>query len=71
MEKSKIMEALFERIGKLEDWRKKGESKGKKQKEDEDVCLTCGGDLQFVEDGIVYCPKCKEYFELGEEKNAD
>lgn len=42
------------------------EKKGKK--EDEDVCPTCGGDLEYIEEGIVYCPVCKEYYEIEEEE---
>lgn len=75
MKKSTIMTGLIERLDKLEQWRKAkgddedaGKRKGKKSKEDEEVCPNCGGDLQFVEDGIVFCPKCDEYFEQeGEE----
>ena len=64
MEKSKIMEGLFARLTDLEKWRKEEVPKRKKkEKEDEEVCPNCGGDLLAVEDGIVYCSKCKEYFE--------
>lgn len=48
---------------------KKG--KDKKKKEDEDVCEECGGDLEFVEEGIVYCPKCKQYYEYEEEEEEE
>ena len=67
MEKSKIIETLEDRLAAIEKWKKttsedldKDKHKGKA---DEEVCPNCGGDLLFVEDGIVYCPKCKDYFE--------
>lgn len=68
MEKSSIIEDLKARLENIEKGLKK--KNDTKRKEDEDVCKNCGGDLQFVEDNIVYCPKCKEYFEYvpGEEK---
>ena len=65
MEKSSIIEALKERLDDLEKWRKGTSGKKKESKEDEDVCPICGGDLLFVEDNIVFCSKCKEYFEMG------
>ena len=68
MEKSSIIEALKERLDELEKWRKVTGTKKKEtkeKKEDEDVCPVCGGDLLFVEDNIVYCSKCKEYYEMG------
>ena len=68
MEKSNIIQDLLDRLTKIELW--KEESKGKKppkdpapKEDDEDVCPKCGGDLLFVEDGIVFCPKCKAYYE--------
>jgi len=33
---------------------------------DEDVCPVCKGDLRYVEEGIVYCPACEEYYEWEE-----
>jgi len=65
MEKSNIISDLLGRLDALEEWRKeKGKPKGKKQPpEDEEVCPQCGGDLLFVEDGVVFCKKCNEYFE--------
>jgi len=69
MEKSGIIDAIKERLVELEKWRAdKKESEDKKEKTkrstvDEEVCPICGGDLLFVEDGIVYCQKCKQYFE--------
>ena len=43
--------------------------KGKKEsKEDETVCPVCAGDLEYVEEGVVYCPKCKEYYEVDTEE---
>jgi uncharacterized Zn finger protein (UPF0148 family) len=72
MEKSNIITALKERLDSIETWRKdlteKKKKSSKKQKEDEDVCPECGNDLLFVEEGIVMCPKCNEYFEIGEEE---
>lgn len=74
MEKSKIIYALKERLDSLEEWRaekKKPEDKkkpgAKKEDVDEEVCPVCGGNLQFVEVGIVFCPKCNQYFEFEEE----
>lgn len=73
MEKSNIIAALLERVDKLEKWRtEKKESATKKKPEgkkeaDEEVCPVCGGDLLFVEEGIVFCSKCDQYFEYGEE----
>lgn len=76
MEKSKIISALQERLDKLEIWKEENAEEvdkdkkkdSAKQKEDEEVCPNCGADLLFVEENIVYCPKCKDYFENGEEK---
>lgn len=62
MKKSSIIDALNERLDNLEKWRKAGLKK-KENKEDEEVCPACGADLLFVEEGIVYCSKCKEYYE--------
>jgi uncharacterized protein with PIN domain len=70
MKKSNIIDEITERLHNLEEnikGIKKPAPKKKKEEVDEDVCPTCGGDLLFVEDGIVYCPTCKEYFEEGEE----
>lgn len=36
--------------------------------EDKDVCGECGGDLSFIEDGVVYCPACKQYYEMDTEE---
>lgn len=71
MEKSSIIEALVERIDDLEKWRKTSheehdKDKGRK-KPDEEVCPVCGGDLLWVEEGIVFCRKCNQYFENTEE----
>jgi ribosomal protein L37AE/L43A len=71
MEKSNIISALKGRLDDLEKWRKEKTDKKKgekKQKTDEEVCPECGGDLLFVEEGIVFCPKCEQYFEIGEEE---
>jgi hypothetical protein len=61
MEKSEIIDALKGRLDALENWRK-GKA-NKEEKPDEEVCPICGGDLQWVEDNIVFCKKCNEYFE--------
>ena len=69
MEKSEIINALKERLDAVEKWqagKSEPEDKkaaAKKPPVDEEVCPECGGDLLFVEDGIVFCPVCKEYFE--------
>jgi RNA polymerase subunit RPABC4/transcription elongation factor Spt4 len=70
MEKSGIINALHERIDALEKWRAerkepedKKKGKPKTPPVDEEVCPVCGSDLLFVEEGVVYCPKCKQYFE--------
>ena len=62
MKKSSVIEDLQKEIALLKDAMKP------KQKEDEEVCEQCGGDLEFVEEGIVYCPKCKEYYEVEEDE---
>ena len=71
MEKSNIITELSERLvdveEKLKTIVKTPKKKSKKPEVDEDVCPECGGDLLFVEDGIVYCRKCSEYYELKEE----
>ena len=33
------------------------------EEEDEDVCPVCGSDLYEDEEGILYCHKCKEWYE--------
>jgi ribosomal protein L37AE/L43A len=70
MEKSNIISALKERLDKLEGWKEKVAKKkeGKKEKADEEVCPICGNDLLWVEEGIVFCKKCNEYYEQIEEK---
>lgn len=71
MKKTSIIEDLHGRLDKLEMWQKEesdAKTKGKKKTpEDEDVCPKCGGDLVFVEDGIVYCPKCSDFYEEEEQ----
>lgn len=73
MEKSDIINALKERLDALEEWRterKEPEEKKKNAKKatvDEEVCPVCAADLLFVEEGIVFCPKCELYFEYKEE----
>jgi hypothetical protein len=66
MKKSEIINEITERLHNLEEGFKgikKPPGKKMKPKMDEDVCPICAGDLLFVEEGIVYCPICKEYFE--------
>ena len=72
MEKTNVIKEIMDRLGKVEKFMK-GTKKDKGSKADEDVCPECGGDLVFVEQGVVFCPKCNEYYEsgfedLGEEK---
>ena len=69
MEKSKIITEITDRLVDVEEHlkilKKPAQKKdGKKTDVDEDVCPECGGDLLFVEDGIVFCPKCSEYYEM-------
>jgi uncharacterized protein YbaR (Trm112 family) len=54
------------RIKALED--KLAALKAPGDKEDKDVCSECGGNLSFVEEGVVYCPACKQYYEFTEEE---
>ena len=72
MEKTNIIDDINERLHKLEEYYKaKPPAKKKSEKKmevDEDVCPECGSDLLFVEDGIVFCSKCKQYYELKEEE---
>jgi uncharacterized protein with PIN domain len=56
--KSTVITDLEERIKELE------AKKKEKKEEDEDVCPECGGDLNFVEDGVAICPKCNIYYEV-------
>jgi transposase len=55
--KSTVITDLEERIKELE-------SQKKEKKEDEDVCPECGGDLNYVEEGVAICPKCSIYYEV-------
>jgi len=66
MEKTNIINELRDRIMDIEKKlaSKKKFTSEKKSEVDEDVCPECGSDLLFVEDGIVFCSKCKQYFEL-------
>jgi ribosomal protein L37AE/L43A len=61
MKKSTVIEDMQAEIAALKEAGKPNE-----KDEDETVCPTCGNDLTFVEDGVVYCDKCKEYFEYEE-----
>ena len=74
MEKTKIISEITERLSDVEEHLKKlakppaSKKGGKKPEVDEDVCPECGGNLLFVEEGIVFCPKCVEYYEMGDEE---
>lgn len=60
------MERAQSRLDKLIDEADALRSKskeGKAQKEDEDVCPLCGSDLLELEDGMLYCESCEEYYE--------
>ena len=59
MKKSTVIVDLEERIKQLE-----GEKKPDKK---DIVCEECGGDLEYVEEGVVYCPHCEQYYEVEEE----
>jgi uncharacterized Zn finger protein (UPF0148 family) len=61
MKKSSVIEDMQKEIAALK------EAGKPKEKEDETVCPSCGNDLTFVEDGVVYCDKCEEYYEVEEE----
>jgi rRNA maturation endonuclease Nob1 len=69
MKKTGIIDALKNRIDALEKWQKGKAGNKKKELEDEDVCPVCGSDLLFIEEGIVYCKKCDQYYEPGEEED--
>lgn len=67
MKQSKIIDEITERLHNLEEdlkGVKKVPPKKKETKADEEVCPECGGDLLFVEEGIVLCPKCNVYYEM-------
>jgi len=68
MEKTNIISDLIKRIDNLE---KKSKKKAPTKKPDEDVCPECGGDLLWVEEGIVLCKKCNKYFEQVEEAEEE
>jgi uncharacterized protein with PIN domain len=62
MKKNTTIEAMQAEILALKEAGKK-----KEKKEDETVCPECGGDLEYVEDGVVYCEDCKQYYDVEEE----
>jgi uncharacterized protein with PIN domain len=62
MKKSKVIEDMQKEILALKEAKDK-----KKEEKDEDVCPECGGDLEYVEEGVVLCPKCKVYYEVEED----
>jgi uncharacterized protein with PIN domain len=73
MEKSDIINKMTGRLDDIEEHLKKlvkapGKKKGKKPEVDEEVCPECGSDLLFVEEGIVFCNKCSEYYEMANEE---
>lgn len=61
MKKTGIISAMQAEIAALK------EAAKPKEKDDDMVCPDCGSDLLVVEDNVVYCEKCKEYYELEEE----
>lgn len=69
MKESNIINELQDRLTNIEKRIKgiKDKKPPKETKEDEEVCPECGGDLLFVEEGVVFCPKCKKYYEEEEE----
>ena len=44
---------------------------GKPKKKEDVVCDECGGDLDYVEEGVVYCPVCKVYYEYTEDEEEE
>jgi ribosomal protein L37AE/L43A len=42
------------------------EAQGKKKEKKDDVCPDCGGDLEYVEEGVVYCSHCDQYYDVEE-----
>ena len=40
----------------------------KPDKKEDVVCPGCGGDLEYVEEGVVYCSHCKQYYDVEEEE---
>jgi ribosomal protein L37AE/L43A len=61
MKKSSVITDMQAEIAALK------EAAKPKKKEDETVCPECGADLLVVEDGVVYCEKCKVYYDVVEE----
>jgi predicted amidophosphoribosyltransferase len=61
MKKSSVISDMQAEIAALK------EAAKPKAKEDDTVCPGCGADLLVVEDGILYCEKCEEYYEPEEE----
>lgn len=53
MKKSGILEDIHKRLKELEE----------KPEEDETVCPECGSDLYEVEEGVLWCDKCKQAYE--------
>jgi uncharacterized protein YbaR (Trm112 family) len=63
MKKNSTIEEMQKEIALLKELKDK-----KKEKEDETVCPECGSDLEYVEDGVVYCSHCKQYYDVEEEE---
>ena len=63
-------EKLYDRMDKISDAEAAEGDKEEKVKEDVDdtVCPECGSDLIEEEDGVLYCEKCGEYYEVTEDE---
>jgi uncharacterized Zn finger protein (UPF0148 family) len=66
MKKNTTIEDMQKEIAALKE---QAAAKKDKSGKDEDVCPDCGGDLEFVEDGVVYCSHCKQYYDIEEEED--
>ena len=58
MKKTSILEDLHTRIKQLE------EKKPEKKEVDDTVCPECGEELYEVEEGIRYCERCDQAYEV-------
>lgn len=64
MKKNSTIEDIQAEIKALKELAAKAPS----EKKNDDVCPECGSDLEYVEDGVVYCPHCKQYYDYEEEE---